>query len=124
MNTWSRQSRRAESGTSSACDELRLLFPPVWKELVTVWGQPKYAALFVTMATTGIREGEARALQWRHVLPNGWMAIERAVKIDGTIGALKKRERTESRASSRFRHGLRARFHSGGLFLRSSDLMT
>ena len=75
-------------------DELRLLFPPVWKELVTVWGQPRYAALFLTMATTGIREGEARALQWRHVLPNGWMTIERAVKIDGTIGSLKKRERT------------------------------
>ena len=75
-------------------DELRLLFPPDWKALVKVWGHPKYAALFMAMATTGIREGEARALQWRHVLPNGWLAIERAVKEDGTIGALKKRERT------------------------------
>ncbi len=75
-------------------DELRLLFPTTWEALVSVWGQPKYAALFMTMATTGIRQGEVRALQWRHVLPNGWMAIERAVKIDGTIGALKKRERS------------------------------
>jgi integrase len=46
------------------------------------------------MATTGIREGESRALQWKHVLPTGWLVIERAVKIDGSIGALKKRERT------------------------------
>lgn len=74
--------------------ELRLLFPPAWPELVQVWGQPKYAALYATLATTGIREGEARALQWRHVLPSGWLVIERAAKIDGTIGALKKRERT------------------------------
>jgi integrase len=81
-------------------DELRVLFPENWKALVAVWGQPKYAALFSTMARTGIREGEARALQWRHVLPNGWLAIERAVKEDGTIGALKKRERTgEPRAT-------------------------
>ncbi len=50
-------------------DELRLLFPPDWKALVKVWGHAKYAALFMAMATTGIREGEARALQWRHVLP-------------------------------------------------------
>lgn len=74
--------------------ELRLLFPPDPAGLLNVWGQPKYAALFLTMATTGIREGEARALQWKHVLPSGWLVIERAVKIDGTIGALKKREKT------------------------------
>ena len=74
--------------------ELRLLFPPDHAGLVKVWGQTKYAALYVTMATTGIREGEARALQWKHVRPSGWLVVERAVKIDGTIGALKKRERT------------------------------
>lgn len=74
--------------------ELRLLFPADFDGLVRVWGQPKYAALYLTMATTGIREGEARALQWRHVLPDRWLLIERAVKIDGSIGPLKKRERT------------------------------
>jgi integrase len=74
--------------------ELKLLFPPDHDGLLKVWGQAKYAALYVTMATTGIREGEARALQWKHVLPSGWLVVERAVKIDGTIGALKKRERT------------------------------
>jgi integrase len=74
--------------------ELKLLFPPDHDGLIKVWGQMKYAALYLTMATTGIREGEARALQWKHVLPTGWLVVERAVKIDGTIGALKKRERT------------------------------
>ena len=74
--------------------EMRLLFPTDHGGLVKVWGEPKYAALYLTMATTGIREGEARALQWQHVRPSGWLVVERAVKIDGTIGALKKRERT------------------------------
>jgi len=74
--------------------ELRLLFPATRPGLLAVWGQPKYAALFLTMATTGIREGEARALQWKHVLPAGWLLVERAAKEDGSIGALKKRERT------------------------------
>lgn len=75
-------------------DELRLLFPGAREGLLSVWKEPKYAALFLTMATTGIREGEARALQWKHVLPAGWLIVERAVKIDDTIGALKKRERS------------------------------
>jgi len=77
-----------------ALDELRRMFPPGQEELLAVWKTTKYAALFITMATTGIRQGEARALQWQHVLPGGWLVIERAVKIDGTIGPLKKRERT------------------------------
>jgi integrase len=77
-----------------ALEELRKMFPTDQEELLSVWKTLKYAALFITMATTGIREGEARALQWRHLLPGGWLLIERAVKIDGTIGPLKKRERT------------------------------
>ncbi len=77
-----------------ALEELRKMFPMDDEELLSVWKSLKYAALFITMATTGIREGEARALQWRHLLPGGWLLIERAVKIDGSIGPLKKRERT------------------------------
>lgn len=77
-----------------ALEELRLLFPATTEGLLAVWKHPKYAALFLTMATTGIREGEARALQWRHVLPSGWLVVERAVKVNNVIGPLKKRERT------------------------------
>jgi integrase len=74
--------------------ELRQLFPESTEDLFSIWKSAKYAALFMTMATTGIREGEARALQWRHVLAEGWLLVERAIKVDGTVGPLKKRERT------------------------------
>ena len=73
-------------------EELRLLFPKPREGLLKVWDHPKYAAMFMTMATTGIREGEARALQWRHVLPEGWLSIEQAVKEDGQIGSPKNKE--------------------------------
>jgi integrase len=56
-----------------AIEELRRMFPASHEELLAVWKTLKYAALFITMATTGIREGEARALQWRHLLPGGWL---------------------------------------------------
>jgi integrase len=59
-------------------DELRKLFPPTQEKLLEIWKTQAYAALFLTMATTGIRSGEARALAWRHLLPDGWLLVERA----------------------------------------------
>ncbi|MGA2765970.1 MAG: phage integrase SAM-like domain-containing protein [Spirochaetia bacterium] len=73
-------------------EELRLLFPGSREGLVSVWKTPKYAALFLTMASTGICEGEARAVRCRHVMPSGWLQVELAVKEDGTIGAPKNGE--------------------------------
>ncbi len=73
-------------------EELRLLFPSTQQGLISVWGSPKYSALFFLLAATGIREGEARALQWRHVLSDGWLEISRAVKQDGSIGTPKNGE--------------------------------
>jgi integrase len=73
-------------------DELRALFPTDRAGLLAVWGSPKYATLFLTLASTGIREGEARAIQWRHVLPNGWLFVEQAVKQDKSIGTPKNGE--------------------------------
>ncbi len=70
-------------------DELRALFPAPLKELELIWKTPKYAALFITLATTGIRSGEARALLWRHLIPGGWLHVERAHKVDGSIGGTK-----------------------------------
>jgi len=72
-----KQGRRRDAFTLA---ELGMLFPRTTKGLLKVWGSPKYAALFLTMAYTGIREGEARALCWQHVLPEGWLSIEQAVK--------------------------------------------
>jgi integrase len=70
-------------------DDLRLLFPKAHKKLLEVWKTEKYAAIFMVMATTGIRSGEARALAWRHLLPGGWLHVERAVKRNGEIGTTK-----------------------------------
>jgi integrase len=73
-------------------DELQSLFPPTREGLLAIWRTPKYVALFQTMASTGIREGEARALLWRHVLPAGWLVVELAVKEDATVGRPKNGE--------------------------------
>ena len=67
-------------------DELLKLFPKDRTKLLEVWKTAEYATLFLTMASTGIRSGEARALAWRHVLPGGWLFVERAVKMGGKIG--------------------------------------
>ena len=70
-------------------DELRLLFPTHEEKLLSIWRELEYAALFLTVATTGIRSGEVRALLWQHVLPGGWLHVERAVKMNGSIGTTK-----------------------------------
>lgn len=57
--------------------ELRLLFPA---RLASVWGSPKRGCMFLLLASTGIRSGEARALSWDRVL---WG--ERALLIDRTV---------------------------------------
>lgn len=87
--------------------ELRALFPPRSVALLAVWEQPKYAALFVTMAATGIREGEARAVQWQHVDPRGWLIVECAIKQDGSTGTPKNGEARVAALPSRARAILR-----------------
>lgn len=69
-------------------EECVLLFPRNKADLLKVWGQPKWATLFYTMLTSGIRVGEAAALRWRHVI---WetpaiLLVEQAIKSDGEIG--------------------------------------
>ena len=69
-------------------EELGLLFPRKKTELLRIWKQPKWATLFYLMLTSGIRVGEAAALQWKHVI---WdtpaiLLIEQAVKSAGEIG--------------------------------------
>ncbi|MBA7579280.1 Tyrosine recombinase XerC [subsurface metagenome] len=49
-------------------EELRLLFPKKQSELMEVWEHPQKAALFAILATSGLRSGEIRALQWQYVL--------------------------------------------------------
>ena len=103
-------------------DEYQLLFPSTREGLLSVWKYPKYAALFLTMATTRIREGEARALQWRHVLPNGWLVVGRAVKEDGTIGTPKNGKSRVAMIPSRAAAALEW-WHGESLFTAPEDLV-
>ena len=63
------------------------------EKLLEIWNELKYASMFHTMATTGIRSGDAMALQWQDV---SWdlkgLPILRAVKADGSIGQSKAKE--------------------------------
>jgi len=78
--------KKARRRDALTLEELRRMFPADCKWLLAVWKTPEYAALYLTLATTGIREGEARGLCWRHVLPEGWLSIERAVKSGARPG--------------------------------------
>jgi len=73
--------------------ELKKLFLKNREKLLEIWTHLKYASCFHTMATTGIRSGEPRALQWQDV---SWdlkgLLILRAVKADGSIRQQKAKE--------------------------------
>ncbi len=84
-------------------EDLAKLFPVDRGELFHVWGDDAcMAILFTVLAATGVRSGEGRALQWRHVGaevvagPDGtavevpYLAIEQSVKFySGEIGSTK-----------------------------------
>ena len=83
---FARNPRRRDILTLS---ELRKLFPARRPVLVKMWGGLEYAALFMVLASTGIRSGEARALAWESLLPGGWLLVNRAWKADRTLGTTK-----------------------------------
>ena len=70
--------------------ELRALFPSDPEAMVEIWREPRYAALFFVLATTSLRSGEARALQWRCV---AWerqgIYVMQAMKTDTEMGTTK-----------------------------------
>ncbi len=74
-------------------EELKILFPKSEKDLLKLWKTPKWVALFFVLASTGIRCGEVRALQWKHI---AWdlsgLFLELAVKSDGSISLPKANE--------------------------------
>lgn len=75
-------------------EELGRLFPADPAALAALWKTPYYTAAFLTLATSGARPGEVRALQWRHVLwTDKALAIEQAVKEGGRVGETKTGER-------------------------------
>jgi integrase len=83
-------------------EDLGKLFPTDNRQLFRLWGDARMAMLALTLAATGIRSGEARALHWRHVrrekvhLPDGaeaevyYLLIEQGVKFfSDEIGSTK-----------------------------------
>jgi len=73
-------------------DELNKLFPEDIYKMITIWGRKEYAYMFYTLATTGLRSGEVRALQWKHIIWNeqgNGLRIEKPVKGNETFGTTK-----------------------------------
>ncbi len=74
-------------------EELKILFPKSEKNLLKIWETPEWATLFIVLASTGIRNSEVRALQWKHIAWNlSGLFLKRTYKADGTISAPKANE--------------------------------
>ncbi len=76
--------------------EIERLFPEDKQKLYEVWKSWKWALAFLLLRHTGMRAGELRALQWKHVqqILGVWtVTVQQAVKATGKIGSLKKREK-------------------------------
>lgn len=63
--------------------ELRALFPQ--GALAAVWGSQRTGVLFLVLASTGIRSGEARALRWGRVRLDDRVAMIDQTCIGGTL---------------------------------------
>ncbi len=67
--------------------EIKILFPEDEKEMLRIWRRYDYSVLFFLLLTSGIRSGEARALQWQHIIwPENGILIVQAAKADKSIG--------------------------------------
>lgn len=76
-------------------DELSKLFPADLVQMEGIWGRKEYAFLFYLLSTTGMRVGEARALQWKHVIwkeDRNALLIEQTVKSNNSIGSTKTKK--------------------------------
>jgi integrase len=85
--------KRLERGVFTLA-ELAKLFPLDRVELFRIWGGQVYAVFALTMATAGLRNAEARALQWRHYLRADRALLVEQQEQDGVIcGTKGKRDR-------------------------------
>jgi integrase len=80
--------------------ELGMLFPKGEQQLLEIWRHEKYAVLFLVLASTGIRSGEARALHWHDVHTGGWLTILQAARPRGEIGPVSSRKGGERIAAA------------------------
>jgi integrase len=78
---------------SLSLQDVKTLFPNDEEKLLHIWRRPDFVVLYFLMLSSGIRSGEARALQWKHVIwEQQGILINQAVKADGSIGDPKAKE--------------------------------
>jgi len=78
---------------SLSLQDIKTLFPQDDTELLRIWRRPDFVVLYFLMLSSGIRSGEARALQWQHIIwEEKGILIVQAVKADGSIGEPKANE--------------------------------
>jgi integrase len=49
-------------------EELSVMFPEKWERFLQVWPVPMYGIMYALMVSSGLRSGEARGLQWKHII--------------------------------------------------------
>ena len=78
---------------SLSLQDIKILFPQDEDEVLRIWRRPDFVVLYFLMLSSGIRSGEARALQWKHIIweQQGILIIQ-AIKADGSIGEPKENE--------------------------------
>jgi integrase len=72
--------------------EIQLMFPDDVVGLLRIWTNYKMAVFFVVLASTGMRQGECRALRWRHVLWNDQALLIEVAAKRKRIGPTKSRK--------------------------------
>ena len=90
-----RFAKKQQNRDALTSGEIRTLFPANKEKAIQIWGSLKWASLFYTLITTGIRLGEAQPLQWKDLKqfdnPHGAriLVIDKALKNDGRVGTTK-----------------------------------
>jgi integrase len=66
--------------------------PPAVTDLIDIWGTYQFAVLFLTLASTGMRSGEVRALTWKRIHIDGKpMDVIRAINSDGSPRSIRSK---------------------------------
>lgn len=72
-------------------DEVKKLFPLDYTDAITIWETHRNYTLMLLLVTSGMRSGEARALNWADVIWNdSGLLITKAMKDRGEIGCVKE----------------------------------
>ena len=82
-----------EKRDSLSSFDISLLFPNNPNMLLRIWRRPDFIVIYFLMLTSGIRSGEARVLQWKHIIwDQHGILIVQAQKANNAIGEPKAKE--------------------------------